>query len=229
MNAFVFVFLLVLVAPSTAKLKWDKDLTHSLRAGQFIKLGQTILTKFPLFLKPRGTEPEPSFGTLPVAEGIGDREVSGNTLLNSYVGAAHAYCYGLVVESAVEDYSFRVCTATELNALTSVTKVPGNTVVVTYASGDGDDYSLGLLSDEPLRFVQPPDDFTNGRDPSYYGGDPKPGAPPSPPLPTGGQRMQTFSGDEESTDYWKADAYINVVAYCCSGQYTLLNGEGTTG
>jgi len=208
--------------PDTSSLNWFRDLTFQLKANSFIKLGQTILTKFPLFLRPRGTEGPPTFGTLDPAEGIGDRTVSGGVLLNTYVGNAHAYCYGLQVKDAENDYAFRVCTATELQALTSVTKLPGNTAVLTYASGAGDDYTLGLISDEPYNFVQPPTQFLNGRNYDYDA----PSNPPAPPLPTVGARMQTFSGDEETTEYWRADAYINVVAYCCSGQYTLLNGQG---
>jgi hypothetical protein len=202
---------------------WGVDVTHALPPSQFVRMHNTICTRDPLVLG--ATAPPAALATLDAAPGIGSGSTADvDVALNTYVGEAHAFCYALAVEGM--DYNFRVGTPSEVHALTAVVPLPPRSLVLTFASSDGDDYELGQVRTQ----VQ----FDHVR-PQYV--DPlysydyvfnAPRSPPSPPVPDA-IPMQTFMGADMETNHGVQRVLEDpTVAYCCSGLYTKMDSEGAS-
>ena len=190
--------------PTSDTVEWGADYTYALASSQFVRMHNTIISKVPFNL---GSNESLQYG-------IGNQD--GDVTLNRYIGAAHAMCFSMSVQQ-LPSYNFRICTAAEVLALSSVMLLDEDKHIVTYASSDGDDYETGKV----LHTISVKNDY-----PSYsYGNSPL--SPPNPPA-SPEIRMQTFTGSDDETNLGKIDSYKNMIAYCCSGVYTLMDSEGAS-
>ncbi len=213
--------------PSTSRhpsdVTWAVDVTHSRPASEFVRMHNTIATRTPFLLGDASGLPA----------GIGDE--AGAVSLNRYVGAAHATCTALNVDEMKDRYDFRICTSPEILALTAVIPMSSKNHVLTYASSDGDDYETGEVKHEVV--VRPGDesygyDFSTSPPPpvpvlppgSPLVPPPSPPPPPNPLPPT--ESMQSFMGSDNEVNLGEVEADLHLVAYCCSGVYTHMTGEG---
>lgn len=226
----VLVGRVVPTSASPTELVWGVDATHALPAARFVRMHNTVCTKDPFRLGGTNTT-NSSFATLPAAPHIAGATQRGNVSLNSHVGAAHAYCFALRVEGdAHEDrHSFRLGTAAEINALTAIVHLPPQSLVLTYASSDGDDYELGQVR-TTLRHRYPSPSYVDAADSySYSGSSSGGGPPPAPPPPTPAAiAMQSFMGSDMETAYDELRVHPHVLAYCCAGVYTQMDSEGAS-
>lgn len=209
--------------PHPSDVTWAVDVTHSRPAADFVRMHNTIATRSPFLLGDASALPT----------GIGGEAANGVSL-NRYVGAAHAMCMSLNVEEMKDRYDFRVCTSSEVLALTAVIPMSSKNHVLTYASSDGDDYETGEVKHKVS--VRPGDtysyeDFSISPPPvpmppsgSPLAPPPSPPPPPSPLPPT--ENMQSFMGSDNEVNLGQVEANLLLVAYCCSGVYTHMTGEG---
>lgn len=204
---------LALALPARAPTTWGVDVTYALPPAAFVRMHNLIATHTPFELgKP----------TAPIGTGT----------LNRYVGAAHATCHALRVADLA--YDFRICTSTEVLALSAVIPLNASAHIVTYASSDGDDYEIGAVKTQ-VEYVA---DDTYTYDPTAS---PPPGPlppsgsplapPPSPPPPPSPRPptldgMQVFMGSDREVNLGTLRAHTPLVAYCCAGVYTHMTGEG---
>lgn len=204
---------------------WGVDVTHTRPVSEFVRMHNTIATRTPFVLG--------DAASLPV--GIGTEGEDGGVTLNRYVGASHALCLALNVEDFEDRYDFRVCTSTEVLALTAVLPMSSTNHVLTYASSDGDDYETGEVKHEVVMqngdtytydfdAASPPPPVPMPPSTSPLAPPPCPPPPPSPRPPT--ETMQSFMGSDNEVNLGRVETNLNLVAYCCSGVYTHMTGEG---
>lgn len=208
------------VEKAPADVTWGVDVTYSRPVSEFVRMHNTIATKTPFVL---GVEAglEPGIGT-----------DTGSVLLNRYVGAAHATCFALSVED-FSDFNFRVCTSSEVLALSAVIPLSSTAHILTYASSDGDDYETGQVKHEIVLkpedmysydFTESPPPFPNPPSGTPLAPPPNPPPPPNPQPPN--QIMQSFLGSDNEVNLGTVETNLNLVSYCCSGVYTHMTGEG---
>ena len=210
--------------PDIETANWGVDATYSLEPSKFVRLHNTIATVTPFEL---GNESA-------LQHNIG-RDL-GNVLLNRYVGASHAMCFALNVKGFEDKFNFRVCTSVEVLALTAVIPMSSNQHILTYASSDGDDYETGELKhtfnvDNTKPSAYSYDNDSDSPTPLESAStnppeSPSPNLPPPPSPNPPMQHMQSFMGSDNEVNLGKIDSHLNVVAYCCSGVYTHMTGEG---
>lgn len=216
---------------SSSTPAWGVDATHALPAARFVRMHNTVCTQDPFRLGGKGDAP---FATLPPVPHIAREDaLQGNVSLNAHVGAAHAYCFALRVEGDDRDHSFRLGTAAEINALTAIVHLPPESLVLTYASSDGDDYELGQVR-TTLRHRYPSPTYVDQTlTYSYDGSSPSNSAPPPPPPNPSPPKpdpisMQSFMGSDMETAYDELRVHPHVLAYCCAGVYTKMDSEGAS-
>lgn len=237
LGAFVGVLLANMVPTATSNdVTWGVDATHELPASRFVRMHNTVCTKEPFRFGGNTSD----FATLPPAPHIGPAttdDAQNNVSLNAYVGAAHAYCFALKVAGVRDAFSFRIGTSAEINALTAIVHLPAKSLVLTYASSDGDDFELGQAR-TTIRYRHPSESYVNGAatysyDQAAATADGQPTAPPppppnpSPPKPEP-LKMQSFMGSDMETAYDELRVHKDTLAYCCSGVYTQMDSEGAS-
>lgn len=201
--------------PDPDDAAWGVDVTRSLPASSFVRMHNLIATRTPFELgKPSS----------PIGDGT----------LNRYVGAAHATCHSTRVAD-LDQYDFRVCTSTEVLALSAVVPLNTSYKILTYASADGDDYEVGAVESKAT-YYHPNFWYNTYEDtesppppPSPPIGSPvvPPPAPPPPPFPLPPDvSMQVFKGSDREVTLGLILTGSNVAAHCCSGVYTHMTGEG---
>jgi len=116
--------------------------------------------------------------------------------------------------------NFRVCNNFELQALTALVTVPMGRRILTFASSDGDDYETGKTTFRTYRYEGAVKldsyDYDTGYDYDRWSYDAD--------YARGSWVMQVFEGPDEETNY--ADIDEGMMVYCCSGEYSVYNGEG---
>ena len=199
---------------SAENATWGVDVTRTLPASSFVRMHNLLATRVPFELG----KPVASIGT---------------GTLNRYVGAAHATCHATRVRD-LDRYDFRICTSVEVLALSAVVALNASAHIVTYASSDGDDYEIGAVK---TQVVYAPDttytyDSTDSPPPvpsppsgSPVAPPPSPPPPPSPNPPTL-LNMQVFMGSDREVNLGTLRSGTPLIAYCCSGPYTHMTGEG---